>query len=239
MLGVLGGMGPMATVDFLAKLVRATPAARDQDHIPTLVCSAADIPDRTAAILGHGIDPLPAMQTALRRLEAAGATRITIPCNTAHHWHAALQARTAIPILHIVDAVAETLASAGVTGPVGLLASDGTLLSGLYPQRFARHDLVCRMPDPAGQGAVMEAIRRVKAGDDPDAGPSRAAALLAAQAETLLSAGCARVVMACTEIPLALAGVGTLRDRLVDATDALARACVAACTGAVPVAMAA
>ncbi len=239
MLGVLGGMGPMATADFLAKLVRATPATRDQDHIPTLVCSAADIPDRTAAILGHGVDPLPAMQTALRRLEAAGATRIAIPCNTAHHWHAALQAGTAIPILHIVDAVAESLASAGVTGTVGLLASDGTLLSGLYPQRFARHGLVCRMPDPAGQGAVMEAIRRVKAGNDLNGGSSASAAGLATQVETLLSAGCARVVMACTEIPLALADAGALRHRLVDATDALARACVAACTGVVPLATAA
>src|SRR3978361_916323 len=87
MLGVLGGMGPMATVDFMGKVVRNTPAARDQEHIPMIVCSAVRIPDRTEAILGRGPDPFP----ALRQLERAGATRIVIPCNTAHHWHGALQ----------------------------------------------------------------------------------------------------------------------------------------------------
>lgn len=223
MLGVLGGMGPMATVDFLAKLVRATPAGRDQDHIPTLVCSAVDIPDRADAILGAGPDPLPAMRAALARLEAGGATRIAIPCNTAHHWHAALQAGTALPILHIVDAVAETLAGAGTGGRVGLLATDGTLRAGLYPDRLARHGLTCLGPDPEGQAAVAAAIRLVKANRAAEATP-----LLEAQARALAEAGCGRVVMACTEIPIALAG-SPVSGLLVDATEALARACVAAC----------
>ncbi|SFE34969.1 amino acid racemase [Methylobacterium sp. 13MFTsu3.1M2] len=227
MLGVLGGMGPMATVDFLAKLVRATPAGRDQDHIPTLVCSAVDIPDRADAILGTGPDPLPALRAALARLEAGGATRIAIPCNTAHHWHAALQAATALPILHIVDAVAETLAETlartGSGGRIGLLATDGTLRSGLYPERLARHGLACRAPDEAGQAAVSAAIRLVKAHRVAEATP-----LLEAQVRALAEAGCDRVVMACTEIPLALAGSDP-SGLLVDATEALARACVAAC----------
>lgn len=227
MLGVLGGMGPMATVDFLAKLVRATPAGRDQDHIPTLVCSAVDIPDRADAILGTGPDPLPAMRAALARLEAGGATRIAIPCNTAHHWHAALQAGTALPILHIVDAVAETLAETlagtGTGGRIGLLATDGTLRAGLYPERLARRGLACLGPDPEGQAAVAAAIRLVKAHRVAEARP-----LLEAQVRALAEAGCDRVVMACTEIPIALAG-SDASGRLVDATEALARACVAAC----------
>ena len=233
MLGVLGGMGPMATVDFLAKLVRATPAGRDQDHIPTLVCSAVDIPDRADAILGAGPDPLPAMRAALARLEAGGATRIAIPCNTAHHWHAALQAGTALPILHIVDAVAETLArtetetetgiAAGTGGRVGLLATDGTLRTGLYRERLARRGLTCLGPDPEGQAAVAAAIRLVKAHRVAEARP-----LLEAQVRALAEAGCDRVVMACTEIPIALAG-SPVSGLLVDATEALARACVAAC----------
>ncbi|WCS24003.1 amino acid racemase [Methylobacterium sp. NMS14P] len=225
MLGVLGGMGPMATVDFLAKLVRATPAGRDQDHIPTLVCSAVDIPDRADAILGAGPDPLPAMRAALARLEAGGATRIAIPCNTAHHWHAALQAGTGLPILHIVDAVAETLARTGIGagGRIGLLATDGTLRAGLYREQLARRGVACRAPGPEGQATVAAAIRLVKAHRAAEARP-----LLEAQVRALAEAGCDRVVMACTEIPLALAG----RDPsglLVDATEALARACVAAC----------
>jgi aspartate racemase len=224
MLGVLGGMGPMATVDFMRKLVAATPATRDQDHLQTLVCSAAHIPDRTAALLGLGPDPLPAMCAALRRLEGAGATHIAIPCNTAHHWHAALQATTPVPILHIVDAVVEALRRDGVSaGPIGLLATDGTLRTDVYRQRLERHGFVCRAPD--NQNAVMRAIRLVKSGAIREAAP-----LLRAQAEGLLAAGCRRVVLACTEIPLALDCENSeLQPLLLDATDALARACVTAC----------
>jgi aspartate racemase len=219
-------MGPLATADFLAKLVRATPARRDQDHIPTLVCSAVDIPDRASAILGRGPDPLPAMRAALARLETAGATRIAIPCNTAHHWHAALQAVTALPILHIVDAVADDLAGSGLAGgPIGLLASAGTLRVGLYPERLARHGFTGLSPDPDGQDAVVAAIDLVKAGR-----VAEAALILEAQARALVAAGCRRVVMACTEIPVALSDLDDeLAGVMVDATESLARACVAAC----------
>ncbi len=227
MLGVLGGMGPMATVDFMGKVVRNTPAACDQDHIPMVVCSAANIPDRTAAILGEGPDPFPAMRDALRRLEAAGATCIAIPCNTAHHWHAALQAKTSVPILHIVDAVVGTLAGQGMAGGcIGVLATSGTIKAGIYQKRLALRGFSCRTPDVAGQAEVMRAIRLVKAGQ-----LAEATAILREQAEALVAAGCRQVVMACTEIPVALATVeGEPRSALVDATQALARACVEACT---------
>lgn len=227
MLGVLGGMGPMATVDFMGKVVQNTPAACDQDHIQMVVCSAANIPDRTAAILGEGADPFPVMRDALRRLEAAGATCIAIPCNTAHHWHAALQAETSVPILHIVDAVADTLAGQDMEGGcIGVLATSGTVKAGIYQKRLALRGFSCRMPDVAGQAEVMRAIRLVKAGQ-----LAEATAILREQAEALVAAGCRQVVMACTEIPVALATVeGELRSALVDATEALARACVEACT---------
>lgn len=220
MLGVLGGMGPMATVDFMAKIAHNTEAARDQDHVEMVACSAAGIPDRTEAILGRGPDPLPAMRAALVRLEAAGATFIAFPCNTAHHWHGALQRHASARILHIVDAVVERLGTA--TGDVGVLATDGTLKARIYQDRLGRHGINCRAPDAAGQAEVMRAIRLVKAGRS-----AEAAAILTEQAEALIAAGCARVAMACTEIPVALAGAeGDLGSRLLDATDALAAACV-------------
>ena len=135
MLGVLGGMGPMATIDFLGKVTEATPALRDQDHLDIITVSAASIPDRTAAILGRGPDPLPELLGALRRLERAGASVVAIPCNTAHRWHASLQAATALPILHIVDALAEALGNLHVgTGRIGLLATDGMIAAGLYQE---------------------------------------------------------------------------------------------------------
>lgn len=223
MLGVLGGMGPMATVDFMAKVVRHTPAARDQDHIPMVVCSDTRIPDRGPAILGEGADPFPALRETLRRLEAAGATCIAIPCNTAHFWHAALQAESGVPILHIVDAVAAAL-DREQGGEIGLLATGGTLAAGIYPERLARRGFICRTPDAAGQAEVMRGIALVKAGE-----LDEATAILRRQAEAL-AAGCARVVMACTEIPVALGPVeGPLRAALVDATEALARACIRTC----------
>jgi aspartate racemase len=224
MLGVLGGMGPMAAVDFMAKVVRNTPASRDQDHVRMVVCSAADIPDRTAAILGEGADPLPAMRDALRRLEAAGATRIAIPCNTAHHWHAALQAGTPLPILHIVDAVADTLA--GPPGAaIGVPATSGTVRAGIYQSRLGLRGYACRIPDDAAQAEVMRAIRLVKAGRLPEA-----TAILRREAEALAAAGCREGDrdLGAGHHDLAAAD-GPVRAGLVDATEALARSCVAAC----------
>ncbi|MCJ2122221.1 aspartate/glutamate racemase family protein [Methylobacterium sp. J-077] len=230
MLGVLGGMGPMATVDFMAKVVRNTPAACDQDHIPMVVCSAANIPDRNAALRGQGADPLPAMRDALRRLEAAGATCIAIPCNTAHLWHCALQSETPILILHIVDAVTSELTSRQ-GDCVGVLGTTSTIEGHLYQERLSQKGLFSRAPDAGGQAEVMRAIRLVKAGQ-----LAQATEILRAQAEALVAAGCSDVVMACTEIPVALATVeGELRTKLVDATEALARACIRACKAEAPV----
>lgn len=227
MLGVLGGMGPLATVDFMGKVVRNTSARCDQQHIEMIVCSAPHIPDRTEAIRDEGIDPFPAMLEALRRLERAGAGCIAIPCNTAHHWHAALQASTELPILHIVDAVTDLLRREGIAdGTIGLLATDGTLATGVYQDRLSKRGYTCLAPHTAEQVDVMRAIRLVKA-DRVDA----AAVILEAVAQDLLERGCRRVAMACTEIPLALAGVKEpLRSRLLDPTDALARASVYACS---------
>jgi aspartate racemase len=226
MLGVLGGMGPMATVDFMSKVIRNTPACCDQDHIEMIVCSASNVPDRSAAILDQGVDPLPAMLDALRRLEQSGATCIAIPCNTAHYWHRALQAETSVPILHIVDAIADTLVERGIGSTMmGVLATDGTVHAGMYQNRLAKRGHSCLMPDSEAQAEVMQAIRLVKAGNI-----QKAATILRREAETLVARGCSQVVMACTEIPLALATIESgLRAKLLDPSEALARACVKSC----------
>jgi aspartate racemase len=191
-----------------------------------VVRSATEIPDRTAAILDQGHDPLPAMQRALRQLTLAGASCIAIPCNTAHHWHGALQNETEVPILHIVDAVADTLARDGLDGAtIGVLATNGTVHAGVYQARLAARGYRCMVPDAAAQAEVMRAIRLVKAGQ-----LDEATAILRREAETLVQRGCSRVAMACTEIPLALADIdGELKARLLDPTEALARACVEFC----------
>src|SRR5687768_12963046 len=101
LLGILGGMGPLAGAAFAARLVALTPAERDQDHVPALLCNDPRVPDRSSARLGQGEDPLEAMAAGVRLLERAGASLIAIPCNTAHLWYEQLAARTQVPLLHI------------------------------------------------------------------------------------------------------------------------------------------
>jgi aspartate racemase len=193
-----------------------------------VVCSATDVPDRTAAILGQGSDPFPAMLNALRRLELSGATRIAIPCNTAHYWHGALQAETLVPIIHIVDAVAEALAEQKMNPTIGVLATDGTVHAGIYQQRLAARGYACVVPDATAQGEVMRAIRLVKAGLTDEAG-----GILGREAKALAARGCSHIAMACTEIPLALASFDSdIGAALLDPTNLLAQACVRSCLAA-------
>jgi aspartate racemase len=221
LLGVLGGMGPAATADFLMKLVEETPAGRDQEHIPVLAASIPQIPDRSATILTGGPSPLAAMARSRDILLAAGAGAIAIPCNTAHHWYAPLQAESAAPILHIVDAVITEIARRGRAGtPVGLLATAGTLAARVYDGRLAAAGHALVLPTPTEQALVTDLIRAVKAGE----GAGRRAEM-AALVEALAARGAGAVVLGCTELPL-------LVDRddegvMIDATRALARACVA------------
>ncbi len=228
-LGVLGGMGPLATVDFMEKLVTATPADRDQDHVAVIAASLPQIPDRSDAITGDGPSPLAAMVGTLGRLERAGAQAIAIACNTAHHWHADIQRHTALPVLHIADAAIGEMTSAGAGHGtrVGVLATTGTLEAGIFRHRLADAGMDC-VDLTAGdqQSLVMAGIRAVKGGDM-DTG----AALLAAAADALRARGAERIIMACTEVPPAMAHAGAHAGRqgpgYVDATAALARACVA------------
>jgi aspartate racemase len=120
LIGVLGGMGPLAAVDFLHKRIASAPAKRDQDHVPTLVWNVPQIPDRQKALAGTGPSPLPAMLEGIARLNAAGASRIVIPCNTAHIWFDDLQSASQAPIIHIADATITALPDD--IGTVGLIS---------------------------------------------------------------------------------------------------------------------
>lgn len=213
-IGVLGGMGPLATADFMAKLVYATPVKHDQDHYPVSVDSTPQIPDRVAALEGRGCDPLAALLAAARRLQASGCDLIAMPCNTAHLWHARLAARISLPLMHIVEAVDAEL---GAVRKVGLLGTTSTLEHGLY-QRHPGADRHWVLPD-AGEmrDLVMPGIAAVKAGD-----MVAAARLLRSAARKLASSGAEAIVLACTEIPLVLSA-DDMPVRMVDATFALAR----------------
>lgn len=228
LLGVLGGMGPLATVDFLAKLVAATPAAGDADHVPQVTVSIPQIPSRVAAILRGGESPLPALLAARDRLLAAGATHLAMPCNTAYHWYDALVAGCDRPFLHIADAaVAEVAARVERGSTVGVIATEATHAIRLYAARLERAGFRVAVPEgPDASAEVAAGIAAVKRGDAA-AGGRRFAAVIAG----LEAAGGRAVVLGCTEVPPGLAAAGATGGvPLVDPTDALARACVSAWT---------
>ena len=224
LIGVLGGMGPLATVDFLHKVVASTPATCDQDHVPLLVWNVPQIPDRQKALAGTGESPLPALLRGIERLNAGGATRIAIPCNTAHLWSDALAGASAAPLIHIVDAAVDAVERRhGQDGPIGIVATRGTLAAGLYQERLAARGLPFLINTDDELDALFTpgcyAIKQNRL----DHGGS----LLESAARQLVRRGARTLILACTEVPVGLAHVRSdLLPISVDPTQALADTCV-------------
>jgi aspartate racemase len=227
LIGVLGGMGPLATIDFMRKVLIATPAVSDQDHVPMVVSSIPQVPDRTAAFRGDGISPLAAMVASGQRLARAGAGLVVVPCNTAHLWFAELESALALPMLHLVDAALEDAAAkVGAGAPIGLLCTDATLASGLYVNRVPRSAKAPRVQWALPTATemlelVMPGIAAVKAG-----ALDRGAELLGTAAQALARRGAQALILGCTEVPLVLDASNSPLP-VIDATDALARRAVA------------
>jgi aspartate racemase len=224
LVGILGGMGPLATVDLMAKIIAHTPAARDQDHVPVIAWNVPQVPDRQRALAGDGPSPLPAMQEGIARLNDAGATCIAIACNTAHHWHDALQAASSAPILHIARITLAVLQREPVAGPVGLIATHGTLAARLYQDLLEPAGIECLVPDAEQMDALfVPGCYAIKRGAVNEGG-----SLLEALAETLAARGATRLLLACTEVPVGLERIGSpLLPICIDPTLALAQACIA------------
>jgi aspartate racemase len=224
MIGVIGGMGPLATADFLHKVIAATPAEDDEQHVPLLISSDPRIPRRPAAILQGGESPLPRLLEIRDRLIQAGATALVMPCNTAHHWHAELQRGCTVPFPSLIDIACDAAAARTAEGAcIGLVATRATLAAGLFDAALAaRGRRALRPTDALLDAAMLPAIAHVKAGRLAQAGP-----LMAQAVQGLLDRGADLVVLACTEAPIALAAApGDLQARCVDSTLALAKATV-------------
>ena len=222
--GVLGGMGPLATFDFCLKVVAETAAETDQENLPLLVYSVPQIPDRIAGMLGTGPSPLPALREGMQTLLAAGVGCLAMPCNTAHYWHDALAAEAPVPFLHIADAACTAASKQARPGDaVGLIATSGTIRAGFYPVRLERAGFAClTLEEEETRMLVGEGIRLVKRGEVPAAG-----ALFAEAVRRLMDRGAACVILGCTEVPVGIdASAPQLSANCVDATRALARACV-------------
>lgn len=204
-IGIIGGMGPLATADLFEKIILHTRASCDQDHLRVFIDSNTGIPDRTAAILHNGADPVPELAASARGLERQGAELLLMPCNTAHHFYEAVQASVSVPVLHMIRLTARTLEERGVK-TAGLLATDGTIRTGIYQRCFAGSGIRLLTPDRQGQQAMMDMIYLgVKAGrQDYNAAAARETM------EALLDQGAETLILGCTELPLAvkLYGIG-------------------------------
>jgi len=224
-IGILGGMGPMATADLFQKIVSLTDADSDSAHIRVYIDSNAQIPDRTAAILEGGEDPVPAMADSLRKLESCGADCIIMPCNTAHHFLPRLQPLTELPFLSMIEAAAEACRRRYPGKTAAILATTGTLSAGLYQEALSAEGTAFLVPDGDGQSALMEVIYQgVKAG----APPERYREALTSVLEALTRRGAEYFLLACTELPLAFQALG-LTPPQVDPTEELAKAAIRFC----------
>ena len=165
-LGILGGMGPLATYTLYKDIIFNTPAAVDQDHIDMVILNASYIPDRTAGILHNGKSPLPYLLEAVKTLERCGCDLIAIPCNTSHYYYYELQDKCNVRILHMPDLTAEAAAKNGVN-KVYLLATEGTIKTGVYQKCFESRGIDIITPIDEEIAEMMRVIYDIKAGNAP------------------------------------------------------------------------
>ena len=229
-LGVLGGVGPLATVYFADLIVKMTPASCDQDHIRTIVSNNPKIPDRTDYILDRSKpDPLPAMVADAKMLASLGCDLIAIPCNTAHFFYDEIQKNVGVRVMNIIE---ETLKFAHRTLPhvkkVGVLATSGTLYSNVYPHVAERFGIECIYPDERDAATLMRIIYdEVKAGK-----PADEKAFFSI-VERMKAAGCDAVILGCTELSAIYYELHIRRPDILDSMTALAAACVTEIKGSV------
>ncbi|WP_445475447.1 aspartate/glutamate racemase family protein [Methanococcoides methylutens] len=199
-IGILGGMGSKATAHFFLKVVKNTPARKDQDHLRIIVDNNPHIPDRTEAILGIGESPVKEAQRTIRNLENAGAEIIAIPCNTIHYFYSELQNSTEIPILNMISETASYISNRFPNiKKIGLLATTGTLKTRLYHNEIKGVEILT--PDEDLQKRVMNSIygeQGIKAGYI--SGKPRSDILEVI--EVLVSQGAEAIILGCSELSL-------------------------------------
>ncbi len=222
-LGVLGGMGPQATQVFYQFVLDRTDAARDQDHLPAVILSDTGMPDRTAAILSGDTEGLyRRLLDGAKLLERCGCTAIAIPCNTSHYFADRLQGETGVPIIHMIRETARALAAQGRKRP-GILATDGTIQTGLYQKECAAVGMEAAAPDPDTQKLVMSIIY-----DEIKQGETGSRDKFAKIDRAVRRAGCDCAILACTELSV-FATYHPLPSFYLDAMMVLAERAVERC----------
>ncbi len=228
--GVLGGMGPDATVDFMSKVIAATSAEKDQDHAHMIVDHNPKVPNRQAAILGDGEDPGLALAEMAARLESAGADFLVMPCNTAHVFRNSVTAVASIPFVSIIDVtVTAIINQCPDARAVGILATDGCLQANVYQEAMVEQGIEPILPSEGELAEFMQLVGRIKSGYQGEA----IATSMAVLAKVLIDRGAQAVIAGCTEIPLVLNGA-MIDVPLISSTDVLAEKTAAIACGDLP-----
>ncbi len=224
--GILGGMGPEATVDLMQRIIRLTPATDDIDHIRCIVDNNPKVPSRIKAIIeGDGEDPGPCMADMGKRLETWGADFLVIPCNTAHFYYKAVDQAVNIPVIHLIDLVVEKIKTTyPQSRQVGILASPAIRITGLYQERLAPLGIEPVYPDKEHQKILFQVIREVKAGNTGQDVLERYKSVC----RNLISRQAGHAIVACTELS---ALEGPLPMETLDAAELLAMEIVAVIKG--------
>jgi len=224
-LGVLGGMGPAASAEFMVRLVVQTPAKQDQDHIPTILWSDPKVPDRSTSMRNGDDKPLTHLLLGIQGLVSSGCNLIVIPCNTAHFWFKEMekQASWHAKIVHIVDSVADALQEVGVIDTtIGVIGTQATIELGLYQYRLNKLGWNCITPTKEEMDTIVQpAINLIKAGNINSAHP-----MLMSVIQNLIERGADAVVLGCTEIPLAIKQDAYFNKPLINSIDSLVKSAI-------------
>ena len=224
-LGVIGGLGPIATAHFMELVIRMTEAQTDQEHLDMVIYNRPSIPDRTSYILDQTRpNPLPEMIRVGNALARQGAKLIAIPCMTAHYFHRELTRYIEAPIVHAIHETAVHLKKHGIS-KVGIMATDGTIRSRLFQQELEKHGITPVIPGEDGQKCVMSVIY-----DDIKANRLADMDKFDLASRDLREKGAQAIILGCTELSLVKRdcpiGAGYL-----DAMEVLAQTCVIRCGG--------
>jgi len=218
-IGILGGMGPLATAELFKRIVEKTPAKRDQDHPRIIIYNNPKIPDRTAFILGNGEDPRPELIESAKKLESWGADFIIMPCNTAHFFAETIQKAVKIPLVSMIEETAKLIREMGLK-KVGLLATDGTIKGLVYHRALLSHGVQIAVPGGRDQELAMRGIYEgVKAGN------LELGRRLLLEVARRLERRVDGIIAGCTEVSVALRPED-LKVPLVDPLDVIAEKAV-------------
>lgn len=220
--GVIGGVGPLATLDFFSKVLQCTPVNSEAEHLHLLIDNNAAVPDRTQSILGSGPSCAPLLVASALRLQSAGAGVVVMPCNTAHAYEGEIRAALSVPFLSIIEASCDAVARYQPVHAVGVLATNGCLQARLYQESLLARGHTPVFLDDERQSCFMRLVYAAKSGQSADPAIRCAMRELARQ---LVARGVQAIIAGCTEVPLLL-DPDDIEIPLIDSAEALANRCI-------------